>query len=257
MVQLIDNCHFQERKKMMSQIEGLQGSLKFFRQENVKAKIEIKSLTESLKSSEKALSSARILHESAYNLLLKEKDGSIETKEKQLGCYKKEKLVLEKQNKSLSSSLRKSANLVKTSKQNFEDYKKKYKVNVKGLSDQATVNASLQKTVELLVSEKIIVKKDLEFLQAENSKLKDSIAHSESGDKAEVKRKCNMFLSSVLQDKNKEALDITEKLNKLAQKFQKPLVREEESFVRKGDFDILLESLVMKSIGFQVSQSSV
>ena len=238
---------------MMSQIEGLQGSLKFFRQENVKAKIEIKKLTESLKSSEKALSSARILHESAYNLLLKEKEVSIETKEKQLECNKKEKLVLEKQNKSLSSSLRKSANLLKKSKQNFEDYKKKYKVNVKGLSDQATVNASLQKTVELLVNEKIIVKKDLEFLQAENSKLKDSIAQSETGDDAGVKRKCNMFLSSVLQDKSKEAMDITEKLNNSAYRFQKPSVPEKEPIVQKGDFDTLMEILVMKSFGFQVS----
>ena len=74
---------------------------------------------------------------------------------------------------------------------------------------------------------KIIVKKDLEF------RLKSSAAHSESIGKAGVKRKCNMFFASALQVKNKKAMDLTEKLNESAHKFQKPLVHEEESIVKK------------------------
>ena len=84
-------------------------------------------------------------------------------------------------------------------------------------------------------------------------RLISSAAHSESIDKAGVKRKCNMFFASALQVKNKKAMDLTEKLNESAHnKFQKPLVHEEESIVKKRDFDILLENLFMKSIGSQV-----
>ena len=64
-------------------------------------------------------------------------------------------------------------------------------------------------------------------------RLISSAAHSESIDKAGVKRKCNMFFASALQVKNKKAMDLTEKLNESAHKFQKPLVHEEESIVKK------------------------
>ena len=83
------------------------------------------------------------------------------------------------------------------------------------------MNGSLQKTVELLVQEKLVTKRDLEFLHEENSKLLKKSAYSSGTDGPSVSRDFSVLFDSMIEDKQDEAdaftsvaLDLNSELEK-------------------------------------------
>ena len=90
-------------------------------------------------------------------------------------------------------------------KKNFEEYKKTHKLETKNLNEQARATASLQKTVELLVSEKLVMQKDLDYLHKENSQQRKESTSLKGTDSLTTRRNMSVLLDSVVMDKSNEA----------------------------------------------------
>ena len=150
-------------------------------------------------------------------MIEKEKERLQKSYEKKIQLLEKEKEIgMMNQTKLRARVVKLNADLGRE-KKNFTSYKQEYKINIMKLNDQAKATASLQKTVELLVKKSLVEKKDMEWLQTENSKMKKDSAAMHGVDSVTTRCNLSLYVNAVGKDVRDEvdgAIDMVESLNK-------------------------------------------